>query len=62
MNLSAKGDAFPDDDIDLLVLPGSKSTIADLLELRENGWERPIKSFAEQSGHSSSVSAAVIKC
>ena len=44
-----KGDAFPSD-IDLLVLPGSKSTIADLLELRENGWERPIKSFAEQGG------------
>lgn len=44
-----KGDRFPDA-VDMVVLPGSKSTIADLVELRENGWEAPIRSFAERGG------------
>ena len=44
-----KGDMFPDD-ADMVVLPGSKSTIADMQELRANGWEEPIKNFAEQGG------------
>lgn len=44
-----KGEAFPGD-ADLIVIPGSKSTIADMIELRENGWEEPIKSFAGRGG------------
>lgn len=40
-----KGDSFPID-ADMIVLPGSKSTIADMQELRMNGWETPIKDFA----------------
>ncbi|MDJ0612525.1 MAG: cobyric acid synthase [Rhizobiaceae bacterium] len=44
-----KGDAFPDK-VDMVVLPGSKSTIADMIELRENGWEQPIKEFASKGG------------
>lgn len=42
-----KGEAFPDD-VDLIILPGSKSTISDMMELRENGWEEPIKAHAEK--------------
>ncbi|MEM7216457.1 MAG: cobyric acid synthase [Pseudomonadota bacterium] len=44
-----KGDAFPDK-IDMVVLPGSKSTISDMMELRENGWEDPIRNFARNGG------------
>ena len=44
-----KDDPFPEK-VDMVVLPGSKSTIADMQELRDNGWERPIKSFAEAGG------------
>ncbi len=44
-----KGEAFPSD-ADMVVLPGSKSTIADMQELRANGWEAPIKTFAEKGG------------
>ncbi len=44
-----KGDEFPQA-IDLLVLPGSKSTISDLTELRENGWEEPIQTYASGGG------------
>ena len=44
-----KGDVFPDN-ADLIILPGSKSTIADMQELRSNGWETPIKAFAEKGG------------
>ncbi len=44
-----KGDAFPND-ADMIVLPGSKSTIADMQELRANGWEAPIKDFAAKGG------------
>ena len=44
-----KGDPFPDK-VDMVVLPGSKSTIADLVELRENGWEKPLKAFAGRGG------------
>ncbi|MEO0329721.1 MAG: cobyric acid synthase [Pseudomonadota bacterium] len=42
-----KGDPFPDK-ADMIVLPGSKSTISDMMELRANGWEAPIKAFAEK--------------
>ncbi|MGI9349988.1 MAG: cobyric acid synthase [Rhizobiaceae bacterium] len=44
-----KGDPFPDK-VEMIVLPGSKSTIADMTELRENGWEKPIRTFAEKGG------------
>lgn len=44
-----KGDVFPDD-ADMIVLPGSKSTIADMQELRANGWDTPIKAFASKGG------------
>lgn len=44
-----KGDPFPAR-ADMIVLPGSKSTISDMVELRENGWEQPIKEFAAQGG------------
>ncbi len=45
-----KGDPFPKD-VDMVVLPGSKSTISDMQELRENGWEEPIKAFARGGGN-----------
>ena len=44
-----KGDSFPQS-YDMIILPGSKSTIADMQELRENGWEEPIKQFARDGG------------
>ncbi|MEM9331700.1 MAG: cobyric acid synthase [Pseudomonadota bacterium] len=44
-----RGDAFPDA-ADMVILPGSKSTISDMIELRENGWEAPIKKFASDGG------------
>ena len=44
-----KGDPFPTK-CDLLILPGSKSTISDLIELRENGWEAAIKAHTQAGG------------
>ncbi|MEO1142276.1 MAG: cobyric acid synthase CobQ, partial [Pseudomonadota bacterium] len=44
-----KGDPFPEK-VDMIVLPGSKSTISDMVELRANGWEQPIKDFAASGG------------
>ncbi len=44
-----RGDPFPGD-ASLVVLPGSKSTIADLIEFRENGWERGLKAHTERGG------------
>ncbi len=44
-----RGDKFPAE-LDMVVLPGSKSTIADMIEFRENGWEEPLKAFAENGG------------
>ncbi len=38
------------DDPDLLILPGSKNTIEDLLFLRENGWEEPLRNYASSGG------------
>ena len=40
-----KGEAFPDD-ANLVILPGSKSTISDMIEFRANGWEEGIKDHA----------------
>jgi adenosylcobyric acid synthase len=38
------------DDPDLLILPGSKNTIEDLLFLRENGWEEPLRQHVAGGG------------
>lgn len=43
------GDAFPS--CDLVVLPGSKSTRADLAWLRERGWDKAILRHARYGGH-----------
>ncbi|MBI5178110.1 MAG: cobyric acid synthase [Nitrospinae bacterium] len=40
----------PLDGVDLLILPGSKNTIADLMWLRETGWEPLIREFASKGG------------
>lgn len=44
-----EGDAFPED-ASAVVIAGSKSTIADLAELRRNGWDKPIIEFARKGG------------
>lgn len=38
-------------DAGLVVIPGSKSTIADLLKFRENGWDRDLLSHRKRGGH-----------
>jgi adenosylcobyric acid synthase len=38
------------DSPDLLILPGSKNTIEDLLHLRRTGWEKPLKKYADKGG------------
>ncbi|UPG89797.1 cobyric acid synthase [Luteibacter aegosomaticola] len=43
------GDAFPP--CDLIVLPGSKSTRADLAWLRERGWDKAIQRHVRYGGH-----------
>ncbi len=35
---------------DLLILPGSKNTIEDLLHLRTGGWEEPLKDYVARGG------------
>ncbi len=35
---------------DLLIIPGSKNTIEDLLNLKESGWEKPIREYAATGG------------
>ncbi len=35
---------------DLLIIPGSKNTIEDLLHLKKSGWEEPIRSYAASGG------------
>jgi len=37
-------------DIDLLILPGSKSTIADLAMLREHGWHHELHAYLRRGG------------
>jgi len=39
------------DGVDLLILPGTKNTISDLLFLKETGWFRQIQAFAGNGGH-----------
>ncbi len=38
-------------DAGLVVLPGTKSTIADLTALRENGWERDLQAHVRRGGY-----------
>ena len=38
-------------DAGLVILPGTKSTIADLLFLRENGWDRDLSAHVKRGGH-----------
>ncbi|MEN5276499.1 cobyric acid synthase [Brucella sp. TWI432] len=38
-------------DAGLVVLPGTKSTIADLIAFRENGWERDLQLHVRRGGH-----------
>jgi len=44
------GEALPGD-ADLVLLPGSKSTIADLRALRDQGWDVDIASHVRRGGH-----------
>lgn len=39
------------DDAGLVILPGSKSTIGDLLRFRENGWDRDLVAHRKRGGH-----------
>lgn len=38
------------DQPDLLIIPGSKNTIEDLIQLRRAGWEGPLQDYVEQGG------------
>ena len=38
-------------DADVVILPGSKSTIGDLAFLRAQGWDIDIKAHARRGGH-----------
>jgi adenosylcobyric acid synthase len=44
------GDVIPGD-TGLVIIPGSKSTIADLAALRANGWEIDLKAHVRRGGH-----------
>lgn len=39
------------EDAGLVVIPGSKSTIGDLLRFRENGWDRDLVAHSKRGGH-----------
>lgn len=39
------------EDAGLVVIPGSKSTIGDLLKFRENGWDRDLAAHRKRGGH-----------
>jgi adenosylcobyric acid synthase len=43
------GDAFPGN-VDLVILPGSKSTVADLKMLKAEGWDTDLKSHIRRGG------------
>ncbi len=44
------GDPWPDD-TRLVILPGSKSTIADLIQFKALGWDVNLENHVEQGGH-----------
>jgi adenosylcobyric acid synthase len=46
----APGEAFPGD-LDLIVLPGSKATLAELQFVREQGWDIDIHAHVRRGGH-----------
>jgi adenosylcobyric acid synthase len=46
----APGRPLPED-AGLVVIPGSKSTIADLLDFRRNGWDRDLAAHRRRGGH-----------
>ncbi|TIV73879.1 MAG: cobyric acid synthase CobQ, partial [Mesorhizobium sp.] len=39
------------EDAGLVVIPGSKSTIGDLIKFRENGWDRDLLAHRKRGGH-----------
>jgi adenosylcobyric acid synthase len=39
------------EDAGLVIIPGSKSTIGDLLRFRENGWDRDLAAHRKRGGH-----------
>jgi len=49
LHILSGGDPIPEG-IDLLILPGSKSTLDDLRYIREQGWDIDIFAFARRSG------------
>jgi adenosylcobyric acid synthase len=49
LELMAPGQALPGD-ADLVLLPGSKATLADLAALRANGWDIDIQAHARRGG------------
>jgi len=50
VDIVGPGRALPGD-ADLVLLPGSKSTLADLAFLREQGWDVDIKAHVRRGGH-----------
>ncbi len=50
LNLSYIREPHELDSPDLLILPGSKNTIEDLMELRKLGWEEPLQKYASAGG------------
>ncbi|QKV17389.1 cobyric acid synthase [Oricola thermophila] len=44
------GERLPEDAV-AIVIPGSKSTISDLVRFRENGWDRQIRAHVARGGH-----------
>ncbi len=50
VNLSYVREVAELDAPDLLILPGSKNTIEDLLFLREKGWEEPLRQYVSGGG------------
>ncbi|PWK69059.1 adenosylcobyric acid synthase (glutamine-hydrolysing) [Aminobacter sp. AP02] len=44
------GQRLPDD-AGIVVIPGSKSTIGDLMHFRENGWDRDLDAHRRRGGH-----------
>ena len=49
LQIISPGDALPGD-TDLIILPGSKTTIADLADLRRQGWEVDIAAHLRRGG------------
>ena len=49
LTLVGEGEAIPGD-ADLVIIPGSKSTISDLAYLREQGWDVDIKAHVRRGG------------